>query len=124
MQTTQDMQPDTELMVGTDRVVFEGDLVVIHATEAMDWRIREFCKVPIWFGDQKYYLRSKRTGQPPRGVIYDLAPWPADFHGGEAPTSIRYNEDYVIARNRLAGSVRTHDRFYTVLIPFYPFLGL
>ncbi len=118
------MHRDTELFIATDKVVFEGDLVVIHATEAMDWRIREFCKVPIWFRDQKYYLRSKRTGQPPRGVIYELVPWPEDLHGAESPQSIRYDEDYVIARNRLAGSVRGHDRFYNVLVPLYPFLGL
>jgi hypothetical protein len=90
----------------------------------MDWRIREFSKVPIWFCGQKFYLRSKRTGQPPRGVIYELALWPEDLHGAESSQSIRYDEDYVIARNRLAGSVRRHDRFYHFLVPLYPFLGL
>lgn len=118
------MHPETELFVASDKVVFEGDFVVIHATEAMDWRIREFCKTPIWFRDHKYYLRSKRTGQPPRGVIYELAPWPEGLYGAESPQSIRYDEDYVIERNRLAGSVRGHDRFYHVLVPLYPFLGL
>jgi hypothetical protein len=118
----QDMQ--SELFVATDKVVFQGDLLVIHATEVMDWRIREFCKVPIWFRDQKYYLRSKRPAQTPRGMIYELLPWPADFHGGESPQSIRYDEDYVLARNSLAGSVRRHDRSYHFLVPLYPFLGL
>ncbi|MDB6059148.1 MAG: hypothetical protein JWO95_2992 [Verrucomicrobiales bacterium] len=126
MELTKDMQAETvtELFVATDKVVFEGDHVLIHATEPMDWRIREFCKVPIWFRDKKYYLRSKQTGQPPRGVIYELVPWPEDLHGAESPQSIRYDEDYVIARNHLGGSVRRHDRFYHVLAPLYPFLGL
>jgi hypothetical protein len=124
MQITKDMPADTELFIGSDKVVFEGDLLVIHATEPMDWRIREFCKTPIWFRDQKYYLRSKRTGQPPHGVIYELAPWPEDLHGAESHQSIRYDEDYVIARNCLGGSVRRHDRFYYFLVPLYPVLGL
>src|SRR5690348_7631376 len=122
MQPTTDTHPETELFVGTDKIVFQGDLVIIHATEAMDWRIREFSKVPIWFQEQKYYLRSKRAGQPPRGVIYTLTPWPEDLHGAESPQSIHYNEDYVNERNRLTGSVRRHDRSYHFLVPFYPFL--
>jgi hypothetical protein len=123
METIKDTQPDTELMIGSDKVVFEGDLVVIHATEPMDWRLREFCKVPIWFRDQKYFLQSKRTGQPPRGVIYELAPWPENLHE-VSPDSICYDEEFVIERNRLNGSVRRHDRFNPILLPFYPFLGL
>lgn len=124
METIKDMHPGTELFIGTDKVIVGEDLVVIHATEAMDWPIREFCKMPIWFCGQKFYLRSKRAGQSSRGMIYELAPWPEDFHGGESPQCVCYDEEYVRERNRLAGSVRRHDRMYPVLMPFYPFLGL
>src|SRR3989442_11606184 len=44
--------------VGSDEVYFEGERVVIHASERMDWPVREFCKVPILFQGRKYYLRS------------------------------------------------------------------
>jgi hypothetical protein len=123
METTQDTQPNTELFVGSDKVVIEGDHVVIHATEAMDWRLREFSKVPIWFREQKYDLRSKRAGQAPRAFIYELVPWPEDLHGAASSQSVFYDEDYVKERNRLARSVRGHDRMYPVLAPFYPLLG-
>lgn len=111
------------LQIGSDQVTFESDCVIIHATESMDWPIREFCKVPIWFRDQKYYLRSKQTGQPPHAMIYELAPWPADLHD-QSPKHITYDESYVTERNRLAGSVRKHDRAYYILVLFYPLLGL
>ena len=124
METMKDMHPDTELFIATDKVVVGEDLVVIHATEPMDWRIREFSKVPIWFCGQKFYLRSKRTGEPPHAFVYELAPWPEDLHGVESSQSIRYDADYVNERNRLAGSVRRHDRSYHFLVPLYPFLGL
>ena len=109
--------------IGSDKVNFEGDCLVIHATEPMDWPIREFCKVPVVFRGRKYFLQSKRMGQPPRGMIYELAPWPAGLHE-ESPKQIVYDEEYVTERNRLAGAGRRHDRLYYVLVLFYPFLGL
>lgn len=123
METTIDMPAETEVMVATDRVEFEGDHLLIHATEPMDWRIREFSKVPIWFRGQRYYLLNKRAGQPPRGITYQLAPWPDDLHGAASSQSVFYDEDYVHARNNHGGSVRRHDRMYPVLAPLYPVLG-
>src|SRR5690348_5652450 len=98
MQTIEDTQP-TEFIVGSDKVVIEGDHLLVYASEAMDWPIREFCKMPIWFREQKFYVRSKRAGQTARGMIYELAPWPEDFHGSESPQCVCYDEEYVSERN-------------------------
>lgn len=80
-------------------------------------------KVPIYFCEQKYYVRSKRKGERPHQVIYELWPWPEDLHEA-SPRSVVYNEAYVIERNRAAAIARRHEGLYAVLLPLYPLLGL
>ena len=111
------------LDIGSDQVQLEAERVVIYAAEPMDWPIREFCKVPIFFQERKYYLRSKRReGTPPRRV-YELSPWPADLHEA-SPRGIFYDEAYVMERDAAAASNRRHRRLYLALLPLYPLLGL
>lgn len=108
---------------GRDEVHFEGQKVSIYAAEEMDWPVREFCKVPIWFRGQKYYLRSKRRVEGQRPMLYELWPWPADLHE-ESPNAVTYNEAYVAERDREATSGRSRDWWHLALLPFYPLLGL
>ncbi len=109
--------------VGPDRVYLEQGRLLIHAVEPMDWPIREYCRVPIYFREQKFYVRSKREGQRPYRVVYELWAWPADVH--EASTrGVVYDETYVAERNRAAAEGRRKERLYAILLPAYPFLGL
>jgi uncharacterized RDD family membrane protein YckC len=109
--------------IGSDEVFFEGECVVIHAAEPMDWPIREFCKVPIWFQGRKYYLRSKRNAEQPGPIVYELWPWPADLHDA-SPHAVVYDEAYAIERDKAAAKGRRHEWLYLALLPLYPFLGL
>ena len=109
--------------IGTDRVQYEGERVVIDAAERMDWPVREYCRVPIWFRERKYYLRSARSAGRGRRVIYELWPWPADLHESSAQ-SVFYDEAYVGERDGQATHQRRGDRFHLALLPLYPFLGL
>jgi hypothetical protein len=109
--------------IGSDEVFFEGERVVIHAAEPMDWPIREFCKIPILFQGQKYYLRSKRNAEQPRPMVYELWPWPADLHE-TSPHAVLYDEAYTVERDGAAARGRRHQRLYLALLPLYPLLGL
>lgn len=109
--------------VGSDEVRLEQGRLIIHAVEPMDWPIREFSRVPVYFQDQKYYVRSKREGERPYRVIYELWPWPAEVH--ETSTKwLVYDEAYVAERNRAAAKARRNERLYASLLPVYPLLGL
>jgi hypothetical protein len=109
--------------IGSDQVTVDRERLIIHAAEPMDWPIREFCRVPIYFAGRKYYLRSKRAGERPRQIIYELWPWPAELHESSGRHVI-YDEAYVLARDELAAKRRGHERLYLVLLPAYPLLGL
>ncbi len=109
--------------IGSDKVCLEDGRLVIHAAEAMDWPIREFCRVPVYFQEHKYYVRSKRDGERPYRVIYELWPWPEEVH--EAPAKwVVYDEAYVAQRDRAAAAARRKEALYAMLLPVYPLLGL
>ncbi|HEV2391271.1 MAG TPA: hypothetical protein VG146_02805 [Verrucomicrobiae bacterium] len=109
--------------VGSDEVYVEGGRVVIRAAKPMDWTIREFCKVPIFFQGQKYYLRSKCKGDKNHPVVYELSPWPTELHEA-APFGIIYDEAYTTERDLNEAKNRHYRCSYLALLPFYPFLGL
>ena len=112
-----------DVNIGSDRVDLEQGRLLIHAIEPMDWPIREYCRVPIYFCEQKFYLRSKHEGQRPYRVVYELWAWPEDVH--EASTKcVVYDEAYVTERNQAAVAARRKERLYAILLPTYPFLGL
>jgi hypothetical protein len=109
--------------IGSDKVYLEQGRLIVHAAEAMDWPIREFSRVPIYFQEQKYYVRSKREGERPYRVVYELWPWPEDVH--EASTKwVVYDEAYVAERDKAAAKARRKERLYAILLPVYPLLGL
>lgn len=107
----------------SDEVERAGDVVIIHAANPMDWPVREFCKVPIWFEGRKYFLRTKRDGPTPPGMIYELQLWPENLHEASA-RGVIYDKDYVAERDRQARTNSRNSWLYLLLLPFYPVLGL
>ncbi len=107
----------------SDEVEFQGERVIVYAARPMDWPVREFAKVPIWFQGRKYFLRTKREGSKPPATIYELCPWPADLHEASV-REIVYDEAYVRTRDEAATETSTNIVVHFILLPFYPFLGL
>jgi hypothetical protein len=112
-----------EWPVWSDTVCPDGDRLVVLATEPMDWPMREFCRVPIFFRDRKYYCRAKTKAEPPHSMRYELWPWPADDPETSAQ-AVFYDEAYVEARNRHARGDRRGHLIHLALLPLYPVLGL
>jgi hypothetical protein len=56
-------------------------------------------------------------------MIYELWLWPVDVHEA-SNKEVRYNEAYVLERDRSAAIARRHELLYWVLVPLYPLLGL
>lgn len=109
--------------VGSDKVTYEGDRLIVHAAVPMDWPVREFCKVPIFFLGRKYYVRAKRPDERPHAMVYELWPWPEDLHESSSQAVV-YDAAYVANRDRTTATERKNDWSYLLLVPFYPFLGL
>src|SRR5260221_2710458 len=89
----------------------------------MDWPLRDFCKIPIWFQGRRYFLQSKRLGGTRRATVYELWPWPVDLHEA-SPNGVVYDSDYVIARDAAAARRDRNEKLHLMLLPFYPLLGL
>ena len=118
------VESHSELQVGPDKVRVSGDEVIIRAKRAMvDWTVREFCCVPIYFNGDKYFLLRKTAASLPYAIEYTLAPWHSDL-GAESSRSIVYDEAYVAHRDAQFRSERRHERIYPALMCFYPLLGL
>ena len=114
----------SELEVGPDKIHLIGDEVTVFAMRAMpDWTVREFCQVPIYFQDKKYYLKRKTAGPPPYAFQYQLAPWHSEL-GAESTRSISYDEAYVAHREEQFRSERRNDLLHPALLCIYPLLGL
>ena len=111
------------MTIGSDQVDVVGERLMIHAAEPMDWPIREFCRVPIYFEGRKYYVRSKRKGERPCKAVYELWPWPAELHES-ARQHVIYDEAYVNERDALAARRRGYELVHLLLLPAYPLLGL
>jgi hypothetical protein len=113
----------TEIAVGPDLVRVGDFTVTILAQRAMaDWTVREFCIVPIFFRDHKFYLRRKETGPAPYACTYELAPWYPQL-GTESTLRIIYDEDYVANRDRDSRTDRRNDHLHSALFCAYPLLG-
>src|SRR5690349_1840838 len=109
------------LNIGSDKVCFEAERLIIHATEPMDLPIREFCKIPVYYQGQKYCMRSKRAGEHPYAAVYELCPWPASLQESSTRHLI-YDEAYVAERDEAAAVRRRHERLHLLLLPAYPLL--
>lgn len=109
--------------VGTDRVCLSGDRLIIEAAAPMDWPVREFCRVPIYFEGRKFHVRRVTDGIAPIARRYELWPWPVDLHD-QAPRVVIYDLTYVKERDEAARARRGANRWHLALLPFFPFLGL
>lgn len=112
----------TSVQVGGDRVSVQGHCLVIEARELMDWPVREFYRVPIYFQGQKFYVRTAGEAAAPFVRRYELALWPPD-QPEQTTKMVVYDEAYVMARDAAARARRGDDRWHLFLLPFFPFLG-
>lgn len=112
------------IAVGTDRVEINADRVVIHALHPFcDWRIREFCRQPIYFEGRKFYLAAKSVGTAGFAIRYELAPWPPGLIE-ESPACFQYDAQAVAERNAELAVERGRSVLWCFLLPLYPVLGL
>jgi hypothetical protein len=112
------------ISVGSDLVEVADDHIVIDARHPfVDWRIREFCRQPIFFGGQKFFLRNRHKGIAPYAIRYELEPWPADLHD-ESSVSFIYDESLVAERDQAFKAHRQRTALWYLLLPLYPLLGL
>lgn len=112
------------LKVGPDRVTLTSDQVVIEAKHEMpDWSVRELNHVPLYFGENKYYLVEKSKARPPFAARYVLLPWP-EGQSTSAKGLYTYDLDAVKEREQSNRSGNFDDLGRAFLMPLYPFLGL
>ena len=124
METAQQTQAPEMLKVGLDRVTFSGNQVLIDtAHEMADWKVREYARIPIYFRDQKYFLRQKTAAQRPYAQRYVLEPWPAD-NQEMARSTLVYDEDTVAQREAEIKGGRIDDLARAALLLVYPLLGM
>ncbi|MBI3415415.1 MAG: hypothetical protein HY043_08855 [Verrucomicrobia bacterium] len=113
-----------EIQVHTDKAEFVCDCVIIHARREMtDWRVREFCRRPILFRGQRYFVSETGPAEKPFARKYLLAPWQEDLHDA-SPHTIYYDEDYVRARDKRARGDSVDEQIHVALLCLAPFIGL
>lgn len=117
------MEHDTPTRIGPDEIVPSDKGLIILSTSDMDWWIREFCRVPIWFQEHKYYPHDKRFETDRQRFAHDLRHWPED-HPQASSDEIIYNEHYVEERDRNTVDGKMKERWRRFLLPFYPLLGM
>jgi hypothetical protein len=108
--------------LGPDRVHITPEGIVIEAARPMDWSVREFCRIPIFYDRRKYYLRQQSDAPPPFMKRYELGSWPSQWRE-ESSCHVVYDDAYVRERDEAFYEARRHDRSHTLLLPFYPLLG-
>ncbi len=117
-------KPPRIINVGPDRVTIEDAQVVIEAKNPMpDWTVREYCRTPIWFQEQKYYLRQKRAAEKPYAMRYVLAPWSVEECGPTSAAELVYDAETVASRDQGVRMGRMEDIGKAFLLLFYPFVG-
>lgn len=108
--------------VGRDRVQRTGvSLTVISPVDMPEWQAREFRRVAVWVGGERYVLAGRSRGRAGR-IRYRLDPWPddpTDLPGAE----VFYDPAYVAQRDRLLGLQRRRGVAAAVLLPLRPLLG-
>jgi hypothetical protein len=113
-----------KIAVGPDQVEITATQVIINARHPMpDWQVREYSRIPIYFRDQKYFLRQKSAGQKPFAARYLLELWPAD-NKEIAPTTFDYNEEVVKEREAAIRGRHFETVVQAALLLVYPLVGL
>ena len=96
MTETRTAPSEKVVKIGPDRVTIKSDQVIIEAKHEMpDWSVRELNHVPLYFGEDKYYLVEKAKSRPPYAVRYTLLPWPVG-QSTSAKGLYTYDLDYYL----------------------------
>lgn len=124
METAHQTQSCDTFKIGPDRITLSGPNVIIDARHEMpDWQVREFSRIPIYFRDQKYFLRQKTPNKRPYAIRYLLEPWPKD-NREIARSSLAYDEESVTRRESELRGGRIDEIIRVPLLLLYPFLGM
>jgi hypothetical protein len=108
--------------VGSDRVSVDGSRLIVESRADMPgWEVRSFRRAAIVHRDQRWFVAAKDRE---RGRFrYVLEPWDderGDIDGGV----IEYDEEYVTARDSASRARAAASGVRTILLPFYPLIGL
>jgi hypothetical protein len=110
------------IAIGSDRVSLDGGRVVVESPADMPgWEVRAYRRVAILWRGGRYFVADK-THAGAR-VRYTLEPWDearADIDAGV----IEYDESYVATRDEARRARAAASGVRTVLVPFYPLIGL
>jgi len=110
------------MKIGNDRILRRGSqLVVCSKVDMDDWQVQQTRKTAIYINDEMWCLVEKRYAAP-KEVRYLLEPWPDHLH--QIPgRSIKYDEEYVIARNEAQRKRRIEAGVGPVLYHFRWLIG-
>jgi len=109
-------------MVGGDRILRKGEQLVMSSKADMDeWEVRQHRKTAIFINDDPWCLVGKQFSAK-EDVRYLLDPWPDAMR--EIPGQIiRYDEEYVKARDAAIKKIRLESGIYPVLSLMKPLIG-
>jgi hypothetical protein len=108
--------------VGDDLVTRRGEqLVVCSKVDMDDWQIQQNRKTVIYINDETWCVVGKEYSDT-KSVRYLLDPWPEPLK--EIPgRRIRYNEEYVKARNEAEERKKKEDAYSPILHHLRAFIG-
>ena len=95
--------------IGEDRILRKGkQLVVCSKVDMGEWKVREIRKTVIYINDEAWCLVAKQFSAKEE-VRYILDPWP-DIASEIPGRIIRYDEEYVSARDNAVKKMRLEAR--------------
>jgi len=108
--------------IGNDRILLKGDrLIVCSIVDMEEWRVQQIRKIGICIDDELWQLTEKQY-RAKNHVRYFLAPWP-EFEKEIPGRIIRYDEEYVRARDEAAKKRKIEAVVGPILSLFKPLVG-
>jgi len=108
--------------IGEDRILRKGkQLVVCSKVDMGEWKVREIRKTVIYINDEAWCLVAKQFSAKEE-VRYILDPWP-DIASEIPGRIIRYDEEYVSARDNAVKKMRLEARIGPFLYLMSPLIG-
>jgi hypothetical protein len=113
--------PKYPMRIGEDRIVCKGEnLLVCSKFDMEEWQVQELRKTGIYINDELWHLAGKQTAE--KEIRYLLAPWP-EYHKEIPGRIIRYNEDYVKARDAAEKKKQIEEGVGPILYHFRVIIG-